>query len=174
MQVDSRPIAGAGKLPLGALRSAASLRWLFKHTRASVSWAALQWVIWSPPRFGSEVGNIISWQPKWVSALLHLLLSLDALRSNHGAWNFSPCLFSLMVLLIYIFLWSQKTIRSEVLLESKDKCFRKANPNSRSWFLFNAIYVKSEIIPLFAQICAWIHWKTCSSSSIPPAPCSKS
>lgn len=67
-----------------------------------------------------------------MSALLHVLLSLDALRSNHGAWNFSSCLFSLTVVLINIFLRSP---------QATPGCSWKAKANSRSGFLLFAIIV---------------------------------
>lgn len=79
-----------------------------------------------PPRLVSKAGNVIPWQQKWISALLHLLLSLDALRRNHVPWNVILCLFSLTVVLINIFLCSPQMAQG---------CLWKAKINSRSGFL---------------------------------------
>lgn len=118
--VDIRPFPGAGKPLLGTFRSAAFLRWLFKHIRASRSWAVLYVLA---ARLGSEVEDIISWQPRWISALLHLFLSPDALRSNRSTWNFSSCLVSLMVVLINIFFWSpQAALGKQRPIPGQDSC----------------------------------------------------
>lgn len=162
---DIRPFAGAGSHP-------------WEHSGLLHSWDGFSkvlqghglhccgWYILPLPQLGSEVGNIIPWQPKRVSALVHLLLPLDALRSNHSAWNFSPCLFSLMVVVNHIFHWSPQMLRNALGKQ-------RQIPGQDSWSLL-LLYVKSEIIPLFAQICAGTPSKTPSSSSNPPAPWSKS
>lgn len=85
-----------------------------------------------PPGLVSKVENIIPWQQKRISALLHLLLSLDALRRNHVAWNVILCLFSLAVVLINIFLCSPQMDQG---------CLWKAKTNSRSGFLLLDIII---------------------------------
>lgn len=162
---DIRPFAGAGNRPWdhsGLLHFWDGFSKVLQGPRL----LCCGWYILPPSRLWSEVGNVIPWQPKWVSALLHLLLPLDALRSNHGAWNFSACLFSLTVVLINIFRWSPQMLRNAL---GKQRYI----PGQDSWSLL-LLYVESEIIPLFAQICAGTPWKTPSSSSIPPAPWWKS
>lgn len=129
----SDPLQGLGSRPgehSGLLHfwdGFSNIRALQGHGRLCRGWDVLP-----PPRLGSEVGNIIPWQPKWMSALLHVLLSLDALGSNHGAWNFSSCLFSLTVVLINIFLRSP---------QATPGCSWKAKTNSRSGFLLFAIII---------------------------------
>jgi len=105
------------------------------HKRLKVTTCSAMGGMFSPAELESEVGNIIPWQPKWTSALLHLLLSLDALRSNHSAWNFSPCLFSLTVVLINILVESPQTAQG---------CSWKAKTNSRSGFLLLAILIREK------------------------------